>query len=171
MATIRKAAVTFKGNPVDLEGPFLKAGDKAPADFALAKNDMSPLTGSDIAKKPRIVVTVPSLDTPVCDLETRRFNTEAAKVPGVTIYTVSMDLPFAQARWCGGAGIDKVLTASDFKDRNFGRAYGVWSPAMGLLARAVFVIDKNDTLQYVEYVSEMTREPDYNKAIEAAKKL
>ncbi|MBI5544693.1 MAG: thiol peroxidase [Deltaproteobacteria bacterium] len=171
MATLRKNAVTFKGNPLDLEGPELKVGEKAPADFALVQNDMSPLAGPAMAKKPRIVVTVPSLDTPVCDLETRRFNTEATKVPGVTVYTVSMDLPFAQARWCGAAGINNVKTASDHKDRSFGRAYGAWLPALGLLARAVFVIDRDDVVRHVEYVSEVTHEPNYDKAIEAAKKL
>ena len=171
MATVRKSAVTFKGNPVDLEGPALGVGDRAPADFCLTANDMSPVAGKDMAGKARIVSAVTSLDTRVCDVETRRFNEEAAKVPGVKIYTVSMDLPFAQARWCGAAGIDKVQTVSDFKDRSFGRAWGVWSPAMGLLARAVFVVDKDDKIRHVEYVAEMTKEPDYSKALEAAKKL
>ena len=132
---------------------------------------MGAVSGGELAKTARIIATVPSLDTPVCDLETRRFNEEAAKLPGVKVLTVSMDLPFAQARWCGAAGIDKVQTLSDYKDRNFGRAYGVWSPGMGLLARAVFVVDKTDTVRYVEYVPEMTNQPDYAKAIEAAKKL
>ena len=171
MATVRKNAVTFKGNGVDLEGPALKIGDKVPADFTLVANDMSPVIGKDLAGHARIIATVPSLDTPVCDLETRRFNEEAAKLPNVKVVTVSMDLPFAQARWCGNAGIDKVKTLSDYKERNFGRAYGVWSPGLGLLARAVFVVDKNDKVTHVEYVSEMTHEPDYGRAIEAAKKL
>lgn len=171
MAQVRKAAVKFKGNPMDLEGPEIKVGDKAPTDFSVAKNDLSPLTGADLAKQKRIIVTVPSLDTPVCDLETRRFNTEAANIPGVKIVTVSMDLPFAQARWCGGAGITALTTASDYKDRTFGRAWGVTLPALGLLTRAVFVIDGNDVVRHVEYVAEVTAEPDYAKAIEAAKKL
>lgn len=171
MATIRKNAVTFKGNGVDLEGPALKVGDKAPSDFSLVANDLAPVLGKDLAGTARIVATVPSLDTPVCDMETRRFNEEAAKLPQVKVVTVSMDLPFAQARWCGAAGIDRVRTLSDHKERNFGRAYGVWAPGMGLLARAVFVIGKDDTVRHVEYVAEMTQQPDYSKAIEAAKKL
>ncbi|MGC4122602.1 MAG: thiol peroxidase [Myxococcales bacterium] len=171
MTTTRKNAVTFLGNGVDLEGPALKVGDKVSADFVLVANDMAPVTGKDLAGQNRIIATVPSLDTPVCDMETRRFNQEAAKLGNVKVVTVSMDLPFAQARWCGNAGIDKVKTLSDYKDRNFGRAYGVWSPGMGLLARAVFVVDKNDKVTHVEYVAEMTKEPDYAKVIEAAKKL
>jgi len=171
MATDRKTAVTFKGNGVDLEGPALKVGDKVSADFTLVANDMSPVAGKDLAGQARIIATVPSLDTPVCDMETRRFNEEAAKLPHVKVVTVSMDLPFAQARWCGNAGIDKVKTLSDYRDRSFGRAYGVWSPAMGLLARAVFVVDANAQVRHVEYVSEMTKEPDYAKALEVARGL
>lgn len=171
MAQVRKNAVQFKGNPVDLEGHELKVGDKVPADFGLVRNDMSPLTGTEMARAPRIVLTVPSLDTPVCDMETRRFNEEAAKLPGVKVYAVSMDLPFAQARWCGGAGIKNVVTVSDYKDRAFGRATGTWVPSMGLLARAVFVIDRNDVVQHVEYVHEMTTEPNYAKALEVAKRI
>jgi thiol peroxidase len=171
MVTTRKNAVKFKGNPVDLEGPELKVGDKAPVDFALAQNDMSPLTGTQMAGSARIVAAVPSLDTGTCDLETRRFNEEAARLPGVKVYTVSMDLPFAQKRWCGAAGIERVVTLSDFKDRTFGRAWGAWIPSMGLLTRAVFVVDKDDTIRHVEYVSEIGEQPDYGKAIDAAKKL
>jgi len=171
MTTIRKGAVTFKGNAVDLEGPALKVGDKAPADFTLAANDLAPVTGKDVARGARIIATVPSLDTAVCDLETRRFNEEAAKIPQIKILTVSMDLPFAQARWCGAAGVNKVRTLSDYKDRNFGRAYGVWAPGLGLLTRAVFVVDKDDTVRYVEYVPEITNQPDFAQVLEAAKKL
>jgi len=171
MAQTRKNAVKSKGNPIDLEGPELKVGDKAPFDFSLSRNDLSALAGTELSRQPRIVVTVPSLDTSVCDLQTRRFNEEAAKIPGVKIYTVSMDLPFAQKRWCGAAGIERVITLSDFKDRTFGRTWGVWAPALGLLARAVFVVDKDDTVRHVEYVSDMSQQPDYEKAIEAAKKL
>lgn len=171
MAQIRKNAVKFKGNPLDLEGPELKVGDKAPTDFSLAKNDLSAVTGGQLAKTPRIVIAVPSLDTGVCDMETRRFNEEATKIPNVKLYTVSVDLPFAQSRWCGAAGIRNLETLSDYKDRSFGRAWGTWIPSLGLLARAVFVVDKNDVIQHVEYVPEIATEPNYAKAIEAAKSL
>lgn len=171
MATIRRSAVTFKGNPVDLEGPALQVGAKAPVDFTLSANDLSIVQGKDLQKTPRIISTVLSLDTSVCDFETRRFNEEAARIPDVKVFTISMDLPFAQRRWCGAAGISAVQTLSDFKERNFGRAYGVWSPALGLLARAVFVVDKDDTLRHVEYVSEMSQQPNFDKALEAARKL
>jgi thioredoxin-dependent peroxiredoxin len=171
MAQIRKGGILWRGTAVDVEGPALKAGDKAPVDFTLAANDMSGVSGKDMAGKPRIVSTVPSLDTPVCDMETRRFNTEAAKVPSVKIYTVSLDLPFAQKRWCGAAGIDKVQTLSDYKDRTFGPAWGVYVPSKGLFARAVFVVDSHDVIRYAEYVKDAVQEPDYNAALEAAKAL
>jgi thiol peroxidase len=168
---IRKNAILWKGNPVDLEGPQLKVGDKAPAEFTVVANDMSAVKGADVAGKPRIVATVPSLDTPVCDIETRRFNVEAAKIPGVKILTVSMDLPFAQKRWCGAAGIEKVQTLSDYKDRSFGPAWGVLAPSKGLLCRAVFVVGADDVIKHVEYVKDSTTEPDYNAALEAARKM
>ena len=168
---IRKGAVTWKNNPADLEGPELKPGDKAPSGFTLSANDLSPVAGKELAGRPRIVCAVPSLDTAVCDLETRRFNEEAAKLSGVEVYTVSMDLPFAQKRWCGNAGIDRVKTLSDYKDRSFAPAYGVWVPAKGLMARAVFVIDGKDVLKHVEYVKEVGSEPDYAAALEAARTL
>ncbi len=171
MAQIRKNALLWKGSPVDVEGPQLKVGDKAPTEFAVIGNDMSATKGGDMAGKPRIISAVPSLDTPVCDTETRRFNSEAAKIPGVKIFTVSMDLPFAQKRWCGGAGIDKVVTLSDYKDRSFGPAWGVFVPSKGLFARAVFVVGADDKIHHVEYVKDATSEPDYNAAIDAAKKL
>jgi thiol peroxidase len=114
---------------------------------------------------------VPSLDTPVCDIETRRFNAEAAKIPDLTVLTISMDLPFAQARWCGAAGIDKVMTLSDHRDASFGTNYGVLIKELRLLARAVFVIDENDVVRYAEVVPEVTNHPDYDKALAAAKML
>lgn len=171
MAEIRKGAILWKQNPVDLEGPALQVGDKAPSAFSLAANDLTPVTGADLAGKPRIVLAVPSLDTSVCDLETRRFNQEAARLPGVHVHTVSLDLPFAQKRWCGAAGIDKVQTLSDYRERSFGPAYGVFVPSLGLLARAVFVIDSKDVIRHVEYVSDAVLEPDYQAAIDAARAM
>jgi len=171
MTTLRKNAVTFHGEKFDLEGPELKVGDKAPTDFVLTRGDMTPTAIKDYSKNVRIIATVPSLDTSVCDLEARRFNEEAAKIPNVKIITVSMDLPFALGRWCAAAGIDKVLTLSDYKERNFARAWGVWVPAMALLTRAVFVVDREETIRYVQYVPEMTHHPDYEKAIEAVRRL
>ena len=165
----RKGAVLWKGTPTDLAGPELKVGDKAPVDFGLTANDFSQVKGSDLAGKTRIVIAVPSLDTPVCDMESRKFNESASKIPGVEMYVVSLDLPFAQKRWCGAAGVDKLATLSDFKDRSFGPAYGVYAPSKGLLARAVFVIGKDDKVRYVEYVKEVGSEPDYQAALEAAK--
>lgn len=169
MAQIRKGGILWKGNPVDVEGPALKAGDKAPVEFTVTANDLKPVTGNDLAGKPRIVLAVPSLDTPVCDTESRRFNQEAAKLPGMKVLVVSMDLPFAQKRWCGAAGIDRVQTLSDYKDRTFGPAWGVLVPALGLFARAVFVVDGKDTLRHVEYVKDATQEPNYEAALAAAK--
>ena len=159
--------VTFQGNPLTLEGTQVKVGDTAP-DFTVVNNDLNPLKLSDTKGK-RVFLTVPSLDTPVCDTEVRRFNQAASKLGDVTIYTISMDLPFAQARWCGGAGIDKVVTASDYKDREFGKNYGVYINELGLLSRAVFVVDENNKVTYVEYLNEITEEPNYDNALAALK--
>jgi thiol peroxidase len=159
--------VTFQGNPLTLEGTQVKVGDTAP-DFTVVNNDLNPLKLSDTKGK-RVFLTVPSLDTPVCDTEVRRFNQEASKLGNVTIYTISMDLPFAQARWCCGANIDKVITASDYKDREFGKNYGVYINELGLLSSAVFVVDENNKVTYVEYLNEITDEPNYDKALEALK--
>lgn len=165
------ANVTWRGTPAELVGPELKVGDKAPAGFTVTANDMSAVKGAEVGGKPRIVLTSPSLDTSVCDLEARRFNEEAAGLPGVAVYHVTMDLPFAQKRWCGAAGVERVRTLSDYKDRSFGPAYGVWNPQRGLLVRAVFVVDKNDTIRHVEYVKEVTTEPNYAAALEAARAI
>ena len=146
--------VTFQGNPLTLEGTQVKVGDTAP-DFTVVDNDLNPFKLSDTKGK-RVFLTVPSLDTPVCDTEVRRFNQEAAKLGDVTIYTISMDLPFAQGRWCGGAEIDKVKTVSDHKDREFGKNYGVYINELGLLSRAVFVVDENNKIVYVEYLNEIS---------------
>ena len=170
MSEIRKGAVNWKV-PTDLEGPEIKAGDKAPTAFTLVGTDMSEVKGSDLAGTIRILCAVPSLDTPVCDIEMRRFNTEAAKLPGVTVVAVSLDLPFAAKRWCGATGSDKIRALSDYKYRNFGTAFGVLAPSKGLLARAVFVVGKDDVVKYAEYVADVGKEPNYDAALAAAKAL
>lgn len=162
------ASITFKGNPVTLLGQEVKVGDTAP-EFTVLANDLSPVTLADSKGKVRLISVVPSIDTGVCDAQTRRFNEEAAKLDNVQILTVSVDLPFAQKRWCASAGIDKVQTVSDHRDLSFGEAYGVAIQELRLLARAVFVIDSNDKVTYVEYVSEATDHPNYEAAVEAAK--
>jgi thiol peroxidase len=163
--------ITFKGNPMTLLGPELKVGDAAP-DFAVADNGLAAVNLSSSAGKIRIISAVPSLDTPVCDTETRRFNQEAASLPeDIVVLTVSLDLPFAQKRWCGAAGIDKVATLSDYRERSFGLGYGVLIKELMLLARAVFVVDAANTIRYIQIVPEVTGEPDYGAAIAAAKAL
>ncbi len=159
--------VTFQGSPLTLHGTQVKVGETAP-DFTVTDNDLNDFKLSDTKGK-RVFLTVPSLDTPVCDTEVRKFNTEASKLNNVTIYTISMDLPFAQGRWCGGAGIDKVKTLSDYKYRDFGKKYGVYINELGLLSRAVFVVDENNKITYIEYLNEITEEPNYDKALESLK--
>jgi thiol peroxidase len=167
----RSGIITFKGKPFTLLGPQLKAGDKAP-DFAVVDNGLAPVSLANSSGKIRIISSVPSLDTPVCDTETRRFNQEAAGLPGaVVVLTISLDLPFAQKRWCGAAGIDKVTTLSDYRDRSFGQNYGVLIKELLLLARAIFVIDAQDVIRYIQIVPEVTSEPDYAAVIAAAKAL
>ena len=166
----RPGAVTFKGNPLTLLGPGLKVGDAGP-DCTLLGSDLSEVKLSGFAGRARLIASVPSLDTPVCDTETRRFNQLAAGVaPGVAVLTVSMDLPFAQKRWCGAAGIDRVVTLSDHRGAAFGCGYGVLIKELRLLARAVFVVDADDAIRYVELVTEITAEPDYDAALEALKR-
>lgn len=162
------ANITFKGNQVTLLGTEVKVGDKAP-DFTVLANDLSPVTLDSTKGNVRLISVVPSLDTGVCDQQTRRFNEEAANLGNVKVLTVSVDLPFAQKRWCGAAGIENVQTLSDHRDLSFGKAYGVAIEELRLLARAVFVVDSNDVVTYVEYVSEATNHPDYDAAIAAAK--
>jgi thiol peroxidase len=163
--------ITFKGNPMTLLGPQLKVGDAAP-DFAVVDNGLAAVTLSAYAGKIKIISAVPSLDTPVCDTETRRFNQEAASLPGdAVVLTVSLDLPFAQKRWCGAAGIDKVVTLSDYRERSFGLGYGVLIKELLLLTRAVFVVDAANIIRYIQIVPEVTAEPDYAAAIAAAKAL
>jgi thioredoxin-dependent peroxiredoxin len=171
MAQERTGVATFKSGPLTLIGPELKVGDKAP-NFTVNKNLLTEVTLADYAGKVKLISVVPSLDTGVCDQQTRRFNEEAAKLgDSVTVLTISVDLPFAQARWCGAAGIDKVETLSDYKTKSFGLAYGVVIKEFQLLMRSIFVIDANGTIQYVEYLPEMTEHPNYEAAIEAVKKL
>jgi thiol peroxidase len=167
----RSGIITFKGNPFTLLGPELKVGDKAP-EFAVVDNGLAPVSLASSAGKVRIISSVPSLDTPVCDTETRRFNQEAAGLPGdVVVLTISLDLPFAQKRWCGAAGIDKVTTLSDYRERSFGQNYGVLIKELLLLTRAVFVIDAPGVIRYIQIVPEVTSEPDYAAVITAAKAL
>ncbi|HBA87691.1 MAG TPA: thiol peroxidase [Geobacter sp.] len=163
--------VTFKGNPVTLVGPELKVGDAAP-DFSVVDNSLGAVSLASYEGKVKIVSAVPSLDTPVCDTETRRFNQEAASLPGnVVVLTVSADLPFAQKRWCGAAGIDKVVTLSDYRDRSFALAYGVLIDELKLLSRSIFVIDQKNVIRYIQHVPEVTQEPDYAAVIAAAREL
>ena len=165
MAEERKGAVTMRGNPMTLVGPELKPGQKAPAFTAVGKG-LAPFTLDQFKGKVKIIAAVPSLDTPVCDAETRRFNEEASKLPGdVQILTISMDLPFAQARWCGAAGVDKVTTISDWRAAEFGQKYGALIKELHLLARAVFVLDKNDNIVYSEYVKEVANQPNFEAAL------
>jgi len=167
----QERTVAFKGNPITLIGPELKAGDKAP-NFTLNKNLLEEVSLQDYAGKIKLISVVPSLDTGVCDAQTRRFNEEASKLgDNVVILTVSADLPFAQARWCGAAGIDKVVTLSDYKSNSFAEAYGVLIKEFRLDMRAVFVIDANDTITYVEVLGEMTEHPNYENAIAAVQAL
>ena len=163
--------ITMNGQPVQLAGTELKKGDNAP-DFTLTGNSLEPVTKADFNGKILVISCVPSLDTPVCEIETRRFNLEADKLPGdVVVLTVSRDLPFAQARWCAASGVSKVVTVSDYRDFGFARDYGVLLSDLGLLTRAVFVVDKQGTVQYVQFVPEVTHEPDYAAVLAEVKKL
>jgi len=167
----RSGVITFKGNPMTLLGAELKVGDKAP-DFNVVDTTLAPVSLATHAGKIRIVSAVPSLDTPVCDTETRKFNQEAAGLPDdVVVLTISLDLPFAQKRWCGAAGIERVVTLSDYRDRSFGQNYGVLIKELLLLARCIFVVDAQGIIRYIQQVPEVTSEPDYAAVIAAAKAL
>jgi len=167
----RTGIITFKGNPMTLVGPALKVGDKAP-DFRVVDTALAPVTLADLAGRIKVFSAVPSLDTPVCDTETRRFNQEAANLPAnVEVLTVSLDLPFAQKRWCGAAGIDRVRTLSDYQERSFANAYGVLIKELKLLSRSIFVVDATDTIRYIQHVPEVTTEPDYAAVVAAVKGL
>lgn len=170
MSIERTGAVTFKGNPLTLIGPELKVGDKAP-NFAGTGMDMKSVTLADTDGKVRIFSVVPSLDTPVCDTQTRRFNKEATQFPDVKIYAVSMDLPFAQSRWCAAAGVARVEMISDHTKGSFGESWGTLIKELRLETRALFVVDAEGVLQHVEYVKEMTDHPDYEAALAAVKGL
>lgn len=164
----RPGATTMRGNPLTLIGPELKTGDAAP-DFSLVDNALKPVSLKDTGSHVRIISVVPSLDTPVCDAQTKRFNEEAAKLPDVDILTVSMDLPFAQKRWCGAFGVDKVKMLSDHRDGSFGSAYGTLIKDMRIESRAIFVLDQNNKIRHVEYVKEVADFPNYEAALAAAK--
>ncbi|ENQ3105576.1 thiol peroxidase [Bacillus cereus] len=162
------ANVTFKGNPITLVGTEVKVGDQAP-NFQVLANDLSPVTLETYKGAVKLISVVPSIDTGVCDAQTRRFNEDAASIENAKVLAISVDLPFAQKRWCAANGLENVVTLSDHRDLSFGEAYGVVMKELRLLARAVFVVDSNDKVVYVEYVSEGTSHPNYEAALEAAK--
>ncbi len=167
----RANAVTMKGNPLTLVGPELKAGDKAP-DFTLLDNNLNPVKLSDSKGHVRLMSIVPSLDTKVCDIQTVTFNRKAAEIPGnVKIYTISVDLPFAQSRYCAAKAVDKLQTLSDYKDVSFGTSYGLLIKELRLLARAVVIVDQDDIVRYVQLVPEVGNEPNYDDALAALKKV
>jgi thiol peroxidase len=166
----RPGATTLRGNPLTLIGPELKPGDAAP-DFSLVDNALKPVTLKDTGNHVRIISVVPSLDTPVCDAQTKKFNEAAANLPGVDIITVSMDLPFAQKRWCGAFGVDKVKMLSDHKDASFGSHYGTLIKELRIESRAIFVVDKDNVVRYAQYVKEVADHPDYQSALSAAQAL
>jgi thiol peroxidase len=167
----RPGAVTFKGNPLTLVGNEPRVGQTAP-DFTALANDLAPVALVSLRGKVVVLSSVPSLDTPVCDLQTRRFNEEAGRLGAdVAILTLSMDLPFAQARWCGAAGVTHVRTLSDHRDAAFGQAYGLLIKELRLLARAVIVVDRQGVIRYMQVVRELTQEPDYAAAMEAVRKI
>jgi thioredoxin-dependent peroxiredoxin len=169
MAQERQGAITFKGNPLTLLGPEIKVGAQAP-DFQVLAGDLSAVNLEKFKGKTKLISVVPSLDTPVCDQQTRRFNEEAAKFPGgVAVLTISVDLPFAQGRFCTTAGIKNVQALSDHKETSFGLAYGALIKELRLLTRAIFIIGPDDKVQYVEYVKEVTNTPNYEAALGALK--
>lgn len=159
--------VKFQGAPITLPGQQLQVGDKL-KDFSVVDNNLKEKSLKD-TKGIRIFLTVPSIDTPVCDLEVRKFNEEIDTLKNITCYTISMDLPFAQSRWCGNKGVKKVQTLSDYKNRDFGKITGTYIEELGLLTRASFVVDENDNVIFVEYLDEITEEPSYDKILKAAK--
>jgi thiol peroxidase len=157
----------MRGKPLTLVGPELKPGDDAP-DFSAVDNTLKPVSLKDTGSNVRIISVIPSLDTPVCDAQTKRFNEAAAKMPGVDIYTVSMDLPFAQKRWCGAFGVDNIKMLSDHMDGSFGSSYGTLIKELRIESRAIFVLDQQNKLRYVQYVKEVADFPDYEAALAAA---
>lgn len=164
-------SITLKGNPVSLKGKELSAGSAAP-DFAVQGSDMSEITLATSKGKTRIFCTVPSLDTAVCSIESKKFNDKASELPGVEIMVVSTDLPFAMKRWCGAEGVSNIKTVSDHRTAEFGERYGVLiagGPLTRCLARAIFVVGPDDKIRYVEYVPEIASEPNYDAALAAAR--
>ena len=168
--TENKVVITCGGNPLTILGDMVKAGDKA-QDFTVMSNELKPVKLSDYAGKVRVLSVMPSIDTPVCANQTRKFNEEAAKLDSVQIITLSVDLPFALARFCGAEGIDKAATLSDYNGHDFAKKYGFLIKELNLLARGVIIVDANDEVKYVEYVPEVGQEPNYEKALEALKSL
>jgi thiol peroxidase len=169
MSQERQGVITFKGNPMTLVGPELNVGDTAP-DFNAVGADLSPINLSTDAGKTRLVIAVPSLDTAVCSLETKKFSDRVKELSGDTVaYVVSMDLPFAQKRFCGSEGVDNIKTVSDYREASFAENYGILIKELKLLARSVFVIDPNNKITYKQIVNEVTNEPDYDAAINAVK--
>lgn len=165
----RVGEVTLHGNPFTLTGNVVNVGDKAP-EFEVLDNNLSPVRFSSLQGKVAVISSVPSLDTPVCDMETRRFNQEAGNLgDNVTVLTISMDLPFAQKRWCGAAGVSRVVTLSDHRDGSFGMSYGLLIKELRLLARAVLVVDREGVIRYTELVKETANEPNYDAALKAVK--
>ena len=167
----RKGAITFKDNPLTLIGAEKKTGGAAP-DFWVVDNNLAEVGLKDFKSRICLISVVPSLDTPVCEAQTRRFNEEAAVLPEkVAVLTISMDLPFAQARFCSVAGIDRVQVLSDHRSASFGEAYGILIKELRLLGRGIFIIDEAGIIRYVEYVKEMTNHPDYEAALAAVRSL
>ncbi len=168
--TERNREIKLDGKYVTILGERIKVGDKAP-DFSALKNDLSEFKLSDLSGKVRIISVVPSVDTPICELQTIRFNKEAATLGDIRIITISADLPFALSKFCGNNGIENTLTVSDHKDLDFGHKYGFIIKDLRILTRGIVIIDRDDTVKYVEYVKEVTNHPDYEDAVEAAKEL
>ena len=167
----RTGIITMKGNPLTLLGPELSIGETAP-NFTVLDKDLQPVDQSIFKKKVTVIVAVPSVDTPVCDIEVKRFSEEAKQLdPTIQILTISMDLPFAQQRWCVASSVDNVNIYSDFNGASFGTNYGVLIKEIRLLARAIFIVDKAGKIQYQQLVNEVTDEPDYSAALKAAKEL
>jgi len=167
----RKGVVTFQGNPLTLTGNEVRVGDKAPA-FTVLDEKLNEVGLKDFSGKIKVISVTPSLDTPVCDIQARMFNTEAANLPSdVTVLNISMDLPFAISRFCVNAGIDKVKALSDHRDASFGNGYCVLIKELRLLTRSIFIIDKNDVIRYIEIVPEVANEPDYERALGELKKI
>ncbi len=165
------ASVTFKGTPKQLSGDLPQVGEAAP-DFSLVANDMSAVTLADSAGKVRIISVVPSIDTSVCSLETARFNRELDNLPDSVVgYTVSVDTPFAQKRWCGTEGVEKMQLLSDFKGQNFAKSYGVYLDELGIAARCVFIVDKDGNIAYTQLVPEVSQEPNYDEVMNQAREL